>query len=406
MAISLAAAVVLQAIVWWLLVHYFKTRRVWYGFFDLSDIAVYQSYANRLAQGLHLYTDVPFEYPPLAAPLMALPNWLPPAIDYWWAFACEMMVFCAIAAVFATATAARLARGYGRPLVTAIAFALVTLLAGPIVANRFDIAIGFDLAVFVYCMARRWWWPAAALLGLGFALKLTPALLLPLVLVLAAKPRRMVKVVLAFVVAAVLPFAPPMFRSDQAWLNVFRYHAARPLQIESLSSTPYLLAHVLVGQQVLIGNSYGSQSLTAPGTETLASVLMVAMPASIGGLYLLVWRRRHYLRRSPSDIGLVAFGLVMTFICTNKVFSPQFLMWTFPFVALLASTPLTSRRVLSGLLIAAAVVTQVEFPSRYWDLVALHTTPILLVAARNLILLTSALLAVVLIWKLPRRGSP
>jgi hypothetical protein len=398
--------VVLQGIVWWGLVHYFATRRIWYGFFDLSDISLYQSYAEQFARGAHLYTDVSFEYPPLAAPLMWLPKWLPPVTDYAWAFAAEMMVLCAAAAAFATATAARLARGYARALGTAIAFALVTLLAGPIAANRFDIAVGLDLAIFMYCMARRWWWAAAALLGVGFALKLMPLLLLPLVLVVAAKPWRMVRIVLTFVVTAALPFIPHVFRSGQAWMYIFRYHASRPLQIESMSSTPYLLAHALVDQQVLIGNSYGSQSLTAPGTETLASVLMGAMPATVGGLYLLVWRRRHYLRRSPSDVGLVAFGLVMTFICTNKVFSPQFLMWVFPFIALLASTPRPSRRILGGLLITAALVTQTEFPSRYWDLVALHTTPILLVAARNLILVTSALFAVVLIWLLPRQVSP
>jgi hypothetical protein len=395
--------VILQGVVWWLLVHYFKARHVWYGFYDISDISVYESYAMSFARGAHPYSQVPFEYPPLAAVLILLPKWLPRSIDYWGGFASEMMVLCAAAAACTAGAAARLSRGFARPIATALAFALVTLFAGPIVANRFDIAVGFDMAVFVYCMARRWWWPAGAALGVGFALKLTPAMFLPLVFIMAAKPRQMVKAGLAFLVAAVLPFVPHLLRSSRALHYIFTYHTERPLQIESLYATPYLVAHALGIEPVVVGNSHGSQAITGSGTDTLASISMWLMSACIAAVYVLVWRRRRYLRESPSEIALVALALVLTFVCTSKVLSPQFLIWTFPFLAMVTSVPRASRCLLGMLLLAAVLLTQIEFPSHYWDLVALRNTPIGLVVARNLVLLASAVLAVALLWERPRR---
>ncbi len=402
--LSVMAAVLLQGMVWGALVHFFKTRRIWYGFFDVSDIGVYENYARLFSEGRHPYAGVNFEYPPLAAPLMSLPKWLPSVVDYASVFATEMALFCMLAAAFATAAGVRLSRGWGRPVATAVAFALITVFAGPIVGNRFDIAVGLDMAVFLYFMARQSWWKAAAALGVGFALKLTPAMFLPLVLIMAATPRRMVAAAAAFALTAVAPFVPHLLRSSRGWLYVFSYHTGRPLQIESLYATPYLVAHVLAGQRVVIGNSHGSQSLIATGAQTLASVSMWLMAASIGALYLLIWRRRRHLRGSPSDVTLAALGLVLAFVCTSKVLSPQFLIWTFPFVALVATAPGASRRVAGVAILGAVLLTQIGFPSRYWDLVALRSTPIFLLAARNLILLATWVMVIVLIWRRPRRA--
>jgi hypothetical protein len=399
--LAVLVAVLLQDVVWGLLVHYFKTRHVWYGFFDVSDISVYESYANRFAAGAHAYSDVRFEYPPLAALLILLPKWLPRSVGYWSGFAGAMIVLCVAAAAITTAAVAWLSRSLARPIATAAAFALVTLASGPIVANRYDIAVALDLAAFAYCMARRWWWPAAAVLGIGFALKLTPAMFLPLVLIVAGRPRQMLASGLAFLLAASLPFVPHLLRSARAVSYVFTYHAERPLQIESLFATPYLLGHALGIQQVVIGNSHGSQSIVAPRAETLARLSTWVMSACLAAVYVLIWRRRRYLRASPSDLALAVLGLMVTFLCTNKVFSPQYLIWTFPFVAMLIAAPRASRRLFGMLLLVAVVLTHIGFPSRYWDLVALHATPIYLVVAQDMTLLASALFAVVLLWKGP-----
>jgi hypothetical protein len=335
---------------------------------------------------------------------MSLPRWLGRFAEFETAFAAEMVALCAAAAAFSAAAAARLSRGFGRPMATAVAFAVLTLFAGPIIANRFDIAVALALAAFLYCVARRWWWVAGASLGIGFALKLTPAMFLPLVFILAPKARHIATAGVAFVVAAVLPFVPHLLRSGRAVFYIFTYHGERPLQLESLYASQFLLGHVLAGHNVVIGNSHGSQTVTAPGAAHLAALSLWLMAACISGFYVLLWRRRHWLRRRPSELAFAALGLVLTFVCTSKVLSPQFMIWTFPLVALVIASPGGGRRLVGGLLLTAVLLTQLGFPSRYWDLVALRTGPVVLVAVRNLILLSSALLVVVLTVRRPDRG--
>ena len=47
---------------------------LWYGMHDISDIPIYQAYADQIAQGLTPYLDFDVEYPPLAVPLFRSPG--------------------------------------------------------------------------------------------------------------------------------------------------------------------------------------------------------------------------------------------------------------------------------------------------------------------------------------------
>ena len=74
----------------------------------------------------------------------------------------------------------------------------------------------------------------------------------------------------------------------------------------------------------------------------------------------------------------------MAFVALGKVLSPQFLIWLVPAVPLVAG--LRGLRA-STLLVGALVLTQLWFPSRYWDLAReLDVFPSLLVLARDLVL--------------------
>ena len=81
---------------------------------------------------------------------------------------------------------------------------------------------------------------------------------------------------------------------------------------------------------------------------------------------------------------LVAATLLAV-VTTNKVLSPQYLIWLLPFVPLLSRWP----RVL---MIAAAALTAVEFPFLYDGLRGLDAGPVLLVNLRN------GLLIATLVW--------
>jgi hypothetical protein len=116
-------------------------------------------------------------------------------------------------------------------------------------------------------------------------------------------------------------------------------------------------------------------------------VLQVAV---LAGLFAAFAR---LLRPAPDDFVRYAAASAVAFVALGKVLSPQFLIWLVPLVLLVRG-----RRglVATGLLGCAAVLTQIWFPFRYWDL-ALAFDPLSswLVFARDLVLV--GLLAV-LAW--------
>jgi hypothetical protein len=79
---------------------------------------------------------------------------------------------------------------------------------------------------------------------------------------------------------------------------------------------------------------------------------------------------------------------VLAFVALGKVLSPQYLIWIVPFAAVAWAW---GPRLPAGLALAAAAVTQLEFPARYFELVAGDGTAIALVAIRNALLLAAAL---------------
>ncbi len=75
------------------------------------------------------------------------------------------------------------------------------------------------------------------------------------------------------------------------------------------------------------------------------------------------------------------------------MFSPQYVIWLAPFAAL---AWVWGQRAVALLVAAAIVLTHVEFPSRYFDLINVQTDVVVIVAARNALLLVA--LAVLAAW--------
>jgi hypothetical protein len=398
-----AAAVAFQAFAWAFLVWLLRTGGPWYGFFDVSDIAVYLDYAQKVAAGQAVYRDFSFEYPPLALPLFTLPYRGDPAVYPTW-FAGEMMLLSTAAAALSGATAAAVWRGLRRPLAACGAYAAAVLAAGAITANRYDVAVALTLAACLFFLARRSTTAAGAALGVGVALKLTPGLLLPLALIVAETRRRALYALAGFLVFAIVPFLPFLGRLD-GLANVITYHAQRPLQIESVPGTPYLIAGALGAWGIGTGSSFGSQSLAGPGSEVVARVSVWIGLLLVAGVYVLVWRRRALLRAAPDAIPVAALACVLAFTVANKVLSPQFLCWTFPLVALVVVGRGSLQRITGILTLAAIALTQVEFPDLYWRMVDLEPGPVAVVVARNAVLVAAAILAAVTVWRLPDESS-
>jgi hypothetical protein len=90
--------------------------------------------------------------------------------------------------------------------------------------------------------------------------------------------------------------------------------------------------------------------------------------------------------RDDRHLVLTGFAALLAFVSLGKVLSPQYVIWLAPFAALAWAW---GERAVAALTAAAIVLTQVEFPGRYFDLVDERTGVILVVAARNALLLAA-----------------
>lgn len=406
LVVLLVAAASIQAITWTLLLALFSAGRMGYGLHQLADTLLYQQYAVAFSFGQWPYSNVPVEYPPLANLVFLLAPARAGVAAYEAWFSVAMMVATAGAAVMSTAAAALSWRSTTRGLITAVAYGVLTLCCGALALNRYDAVVALALAAALLFIALRRWVPASVSLGIGFALKLTPALLLPVVLVLQESRRRVLITLAAFLITAAVPFIPFAVHDVGTVGYPFTYHAQRPLQIESVPGTLWAAGALLGAAHPHVIHAFGSQDFAGAGPDAMAKASPWLLALAAGAVYAIAWRRRQVLRASLAQVPVAVLAVLLVAICTSKVLSPQFLIWSFPVVALCAAQPRWLPR-LSALAVAVAVcLTQVEFPARYWDLVGLETAPLAILVARNAALVTAAVLAVAALVRLRPEADP
>jgi hypothetical protein len=401
LVVLLVAAACLQAIAWAVLLALFAAGRMGYGLHELADTLLYQEYAVAFSFGRWPYSGVPVEYPPLANLVFLVAPGRASVATYEAAFGAAMIVVTAAAAVLTTAAAAVAWRSVPRGLATAGAYAVLTLCCGALAVNRYDAVVSLTVAAALLFLALRRPLGAGVSLGLGFALKLTPALLLPLLLIVQESRRRVLATGVAFLLAAALPFVPFLLHDLGSAAYPFTYHADRPLQLESVLATPWAAAALVGTSRPTVVHAFGSQNFAGEGPDAVATASPWLLLFAVGAVYLLVWRRRDHLRAHPGLLPVAALAVLLVAICTSKVLSPQFLIWTFPVVALCVAQKHLLPKLAAVAVGCAVALTQVEFPARYWDLVDLQATPLALVVARNTVLVLAAVAAIAALVRLP-----
>ncbi len=345
----------------------------------VNDLFVYRSYADLLAGGHLPYVDFGFEYPPLAA----IPLWLGglagrDEATYAVTFA-VLMAGCAIAG---QQVAARLAGDRRAGLTVAWLLALTPILIGASVRTHFDalpiaVALGGLLA-----LAREKPALGFVLLGLGTMTKLFPGLLAVAAIVwLAARGERRAAARGAAIFAAVVVLVSlPL--SGAGYVDSFTFHLERPVQIES---TPATVLFALGGSQVtgtnLRPDRFKSNGLDGGHARAVAGLFAAALAIALLVVVALAARGR-----DARHLVLTGFAALLAFVALGKVFSPQYVIWLAPFAAL---AWVWGQRAVAALTGAAVVLTHVEFPSRYFDLINEQTGVILVVAARNVLLLAA-----------------
>ena len=217
----------------------------------VTDVALYQSYGERIADGLVPYRDFGFEYPPAALPALVLPALVTGSLHaYRIAFVTEMALVGVLAVLAFDAVLRRLDVRRGERVVSLSVVALAPLLLGGVILTRFDL-VPAALAAAALALAVAGRTRAAALVvGLGAAVKLYPALLVPLLAVDAWRKggRRELAIVLGLAAAPVaLAYVAFLAIAPDGVLDSFGRQLGRPLQIESVGAGVLLALHQAAG---------------------------------------------------------------------------------------------------------------------------------------------------------------
>ena len=332
----------------------------------VTDIALYRTYGERVAGGLVPYRDFGFEYPPGALPALVLPALVTDSLDtYRVVFVAELAVVGCLAVLAFDWALRASGRGERERVVVLTVLAAVPLLLGGVILTRFDLVPAALVAAAAALMSVGRLRAAALVVGVGVAVKLYPAVLVPLLAIAAWRRggRREASIVVALAaLPAVLVYLPFLALAPDGVLDSFGRQLGRPLQMESLGSGILLALHHTLGMSLEWASGSGSQNLTGRPAAALA----VAQGVAQAGALVLVWIG--FARGPATTERLLRFSAasLVAFVALSKVLSPQFLVWLVLLVPLVGG--IRSRAAL-WLTVLACALTAVWFPARYWELV-------------------------------------
>ena len=347
-------------------------------------VSPFDRYGAAVVRGEMPFRDFSLEYPPGALPPIVLPALLP-GLSYETAFrGLEAVLGCAL--LFCLAYLLR-DRGY-RELVLRVGLVAVTpLFLGSVVFFRFDLWPTLLIVASLVALELSRTRLSAGLVGAAIAAKLYAGVILPPLAMRTG--RKGLAWSLGVGAALTLPLA--LIAPGGVAESLFR-QLGRGVQIESVAGSVAGLGSVLgIGSP---GTVFASGSWNITGTGVTA----IGFGMSLLGIGLLAvtWVRLWHARDGSWSPSLVYAGTIAIVLVGTKVLSPQFLLWLVPLAVLV---PGAAGAVASAFLAVAMVLTQLVYPYRYEELVALERGPVLLLVARNLLLVAAA---AVLVWTMLR----
>lgn len=330
-----------------------------------GDQDVYSFYAGSIRAGNAPYRDFLIEYPPAALAVFVPPQLALEAFQKIGArgtyadFFKTAMLICGLLLVLAVVgTADVVWRSPRRTLTAAVVVGVSPLVLGPTALSWYDMWPTLLTFGAVALFVRRRFTVAFTVLGVAVAAKLFALVLLPLLLLQllrTAGRRHAFAPVIGFVSACAVCFGSAAVLSLRGARYPFAYLLHRPVEIESTPGSIVGFLHVLGWQHAETTVSYGSVNFSGTEVAVLALVLTIA---GVLGL-LLLWRRAALVVLEPRGLIAFATGAIAITLASSKVFSPQYMVWLVPFVAL------TPRRLALPLATAAAVLTRIWFPERW-----------------------------------------
>ncbi len=358
-----------------------------------GDVDTYQYIAEKT------HSEVPIrqfsiEYPPVSLVAFLLPMWAQEGLQhagisgltYTDLFKAAMLICGLLIVVIVASTANFLWNEPWRVLAASTVVGVSPLALGPIAISWYDMWPTLLTIATVALFVRRRLTAAFAVLGFAIAAKLFGLVLLPLLLVQALRTmgwRRTLAPLAAFSVTTGICFGAAAILSFRGLRYPFTYLIDRPVEIESTAGSIVGLEHIAGWREIDTHVSYGSMNFEGSHAAHLGLVIAIAGAVAL----LALWWRSAIVSLPPKALIAHCTAAIAIAIASSKVFSPQYLVWLVPFVAL------TLRRAALLTLAVAVVLTRLWFPEQWHEFN--NIGPMFALAApRNLAV---GLLAIVLI---------
>jgi hypothetical protein len=392
-----------------------------------GDVERYADWANQIVgEGLAPYREVDIEYPPGSLPFVIVPALLGPARFSPAIFVALMVVLDVVAFAVLLMLARRAGegerqraggrgsagegerqraggRGHRGSYRGVIVWLLLPPLLGVVLYARLDLIPAVALLLALERAHARGWLTSGVWLGLGTAAKLVPGLFIPLALV-AARGRR-VRLLVGAVVGGLVAWLP--FAGDTAELigDVFGYHSARGIHLESIWGSVLNLERVSGGPAELVF-AFGAFHIAGPGDETMlrwTTALSVAIVVVSLAVAVVRWRRRP--QRARRELPLAVTATLALLLGTGRVFSPQFVIWLLAAAAVLFAVRPRIALWAGPLLAVIVVLTAVGYPLGFDLLRDGARWPALVLLWRNIAVIVLGLMLLVS-WLIGDRAAP
>jgi uncharacterized membrane protein len=270
-------------------------------------------YFDRIPDAVSGSPDIHYlEYPVLTGLFMEVASWLTPhgsaqhSAQMYWIANSAMLMICAVVLVVCVARTGRRRPWDGLFIALSPALALTATINW----DLFAVAL-MAAGLMLWSRGRPAW--AGLLIGLATAAKLFPVLLLGALFILCLRAGRMRQFWAAAGAAAggwLAVNLPVMLLAPHGWAQFYGFSQSRPTDYGSV----WLIIMQRTGQSTLHGvNAY-------------ATALMLLMCAGIAALAL-------YAPRRPR-LGQLGFLVVAALLLSNKVYSPQYVLWLLPLAVL------------------------------------------------------------------------
>lgn len=292
---------------------------------------------------------------------------------------------------------------------------------GPIVWFRFDMLTAAAVALACLWLNRH---PATsgALIGLGAAIKLWPALLIaPMSAPTPLRAGRGRCRLIGFAATGfTLGLASLLIGGWARSASPLTWQSSRGLQMESVPATPLIFLRTFTANPAwrVELSKYNAIEFRGPGIDPLLGLSTLLTAGSILLTVALTWRLLRNFRSSDERLTqailLSVLAVVLATVISNKTLSTQYVQWLAgPLAALLAlgSSPWLKRprRVLAIGLVIIALLTQYTYP---WGTLGIMAIPngsgfeSSTLVARNVLLVILAGFAAGLAWRATSRPHP